>query len=72
MKRMVERVLVLLMVFPLAASAAGKVVVYNWSEYIPEDVLDQFTDETGIDVVYSTYESNEGMFSKLQLTARKS
>lgn len=67
MKRMVERVLVLLMVFPLAASAAGKVVVYNWSEYIPEDVLDQFTDETGIDVVYSTYESNEVMFSKLQL-----
>jgi spermidine/putrescine transport system substrate-binding protein len=59
--------LFLLVAFPFAASAAGKVVVYNWSEYIPEAVLEQFTDETGIEVVYSTYESNEVMYSKLQL-----
>ena len=45
--------------------AAGKVIIYNWSEYIPDDVLAAFTKETGIEVVYSTYESNENMHIKL-------
>lgn len=67
MKRLLRFTLVLLMATPLAAGAAGKVVVYNWSEYIPEEVLGQFTEETGIEVVYSTYESNEVMYSRLQL-----
>ncbi len=49
-------------------AAEEKVVnVYNWSEYIPQSVLDQFTKETGIKVVYTTYESNEAMFAKLKL-----
>lgn len=46
---------------------AGEVIVYNWSEYIPQDVLENFTRETGIKVVYSTYESNEAMYAKLKL-----
>ncbi|KXI29021.1 extracellular solute-binding protein [Paraglaciecola hydrolytica] len=49
------------------AFAAKQVVVYNWSEYIPEAVVEKFTEETGIKVIYSTYESNEVMYSKLQL-----
>ena len=67
MKHAVRLALGLLAAIPLAANAAGQVVVYNWSEYIPEDMLEQFTEETGIEVVYSTYESNEVMYSKLQL-----
>ncbi len=67
MKRMTWFVCLLAGLVPLASAAAGKVVVYNWSEYISEDVLEQFTEETGIEVVYSTYESNEVMYSKLQL-----
>jgi spermidine/putrescine transport system substrate-binding protein len=47
--------------------AGEKVYVYNWTEYIPESVLAQFTDETGIEVVYTTYESNETMYAKLKL-----
>ena len=58
---------VLLAALPGVAAAAGQVVVYNWSEYIPEDVLDRFTAETGIAVVYSTYESNEVMYARLLL-----
>lgn len=50
-----------------APKAAQKVVIYNWTEYIPEDVLQAFTKETGIDVEYATYESNEAMYSKLKL-----
>lgn len=54
-----------------AAEDKGKVVVYNWSEYVPQDVLDDFTKETGIEVVYSTFESNEAMFAKLKLLKGK-
>ena len=31
------------------ASAKQKVVVYNWTEYLPESALQAFTKETGID-----------------------
>mgnify|MGYP003572855160 FL=1 len=41
--------------------------LYNWSEYMPETVLEQFQKETGIKVVYSTYDSNEAMYAKLRL-----
>lgn len=39
--------------------------VYNWSEYIPQEVYDQFEEETGIKVVESTFSSNEEMLAKL-------
>ncbi len=56
----------------MAHAAKEKVVnVYNWSEYIPQSVLDQFTKETGIKVVYTTYESNEAMYAKLKLLGGK-
>ena len=32
--------------------------VYNWGEYIDEDVIGMFEDETGIKVVYDTFETN--------------
>lgn len=54
-----------------AAKGSGEVVVYNWSDYIPEDLLRDFTKETGIKVVYSTYESNEAMIAKLKLLKGK-
>lgn len=49
-----------------------KLYVYNWGEYISDgsddtvDVIKVFEDLTGIDVIYTTYDSNEVMFSKLQ------
>ncbi len=42
--------------------------VYNWGEYIDDeelDVISQFERLTGCDVNYTTYESNENMYSKL-------
>lgn len=48
--------------------ANQKLYVYNWTEYIPTTLLNQFTRETGIEVIYSTFESNEEMYSKLKLT----
>lgn len=39
--------------------------VYNWSEYIPQEVYDKFEEETGIKVVENTFSSNEEMLAKL-------
>ncbi len=39
--------------------------VYNWGEYIDQSVLDEFEQETGIKVNYTTYASNEEMYSKI-------
>ncbi|MFO8142493.1 MAG: extracellular solute-binding protein [Marinobacter sp.] len=41
--------------------------LYNWSEYMPQEVLEKFTEETGIQVVYTTYDSNEAMYARLKL-----
>ena len=45
--------------------------VFSWSEYIPQEVVNGFTKETGIKVVLSTYESNEAMYAKLKLLGAK-
>lgn len=43
----------------------NKVIVYNWGEYLDPDVIDQFEEETGIEVVYEEYETNEIMYPKV-------
>ena len=50
-----------------SAGASDKVYIYNWTEYIPDEVVEKFTEETGIKVIYTTYESNETMYAKLKL-----
>ncbi len=46
--------------------AADRVVnVYNWSDYIDSSILEDFTKETGIKVVYDTFDSNETVETKL-------
>ncbi|GIO26475.1 ABC transporter substrate-binding protein [Ornithinibacillus bavariensis] len=45
---------------------SDKLYVFNWSEYIPQEVLDDFEKEFGVDVVYSTYNSNHEMLTKVQ------
>ena len=48
------------------ALAQEKVVnVYNWSDYIDESIIDDFTKETGIKVVYDVFDSNEILETKL-------
>jgi spermidine/putrescine transport system substrate-binding protein/spermidine/putrescine transport system permease protein len=47
------------------AAAAEELNLFAWSEYVPQDVLDGFTKETGVEVNYETYASNEEMLAKL-------
>lgn len=49
-----------------AASAQDKVVnVFNWSDYIDEEILAEFEAETGIKVVYDVFDSNDILETKL-------
>jgi len=52
-----------------AASAEGNLVIYHWFEYIPQELLDKFTEETGIEVTMDTYDSNEAMLASLKAGA---
>jgi putrescine transport system substrate-binding protein len=54
----------------LAASSTAiaqdrSVNVYNWSDYIDEEILSDFTKETGIEITYDVFDSNEILETKL-------
>ncbi|MEC5341861.1 spermidine/putrescine ABC transporter substrate-binding protein PotF [Brenneria populi] len=56
----------LMMAASVTASAEEKVLhVYNWSDYIAPDTLQNFQKETGIKVVYDVFDSNEVLEGKL-------
>ncbi len=40
--------------------------VYNWGDYIDEELIREFEDETGIKVNYEMYASNEDMYVKIK------
>ena len=49
-----------------AASAEERVVkFYNWSNYMAPGVLEDFTKETGIKVIYDTFDANETLETRL-------
>ncbi|MBL7572942.1 ABC transporter substrate-binding protein [Staphylococcus saccharolyticus] len=43
-----------------------KLYVYNWGEYIDPSLIKKFEKETGIQVVYETFDSNEAMGAKIR------
>lgn len=45
---------------------AGELYVYNWGEYIDEEVIDMFEEETGIKVIYDLFETNEEMYPVIE------
>ncbi len=53
--------------FSLTAQAAlaEEVRVYNWSDYIDEELLTKFEEETGLDLVYDVFDSNEVLETKM-------
>ena len=44
---------------------AEEVHVYNWSDYIDEELLTKFEEETGIDLIYDVFDSNELLETKM-------
>ncbi|MEM9778637.1 MAG: polyamine ABC transporter substrate-binding protein [Pseudomonadota bacterium] len=52
-----------LLAAPVAAE--GTLNIYNWSDYIAEDTIEKFEAETGIEVNYDVYDSNEVLEAKM-------
>ena len=44
---------------------SNKLYVYNWGEYLDPDVITSFEEETGYDVIYDVFETNEIMYPKI-------
>lgn len=47
------------------ANLENIVHIYNWAEYLPRDVLDEFEKETGITVLYDSFDSLEALETKI-------
>jgi len=54
-----------LFVLAPAAHAERVVNIFNWSDYVDPAVLEDFTRETGVKVIYDTYDSNEMLETRL-------
>ncbi len=54
-----------------ALQDSGQVIVYNWGEYLDPDVIEMFEEETGIEVIYDEYETNETMYPKIESGAAR-
>jgi spermidine/putrescine transport system substrate-binding protein len=51
---------------PAPPSLAKELVLYNWVDYMPQAVLDAFTAEYGVKVIYQTYDSMEETVASIQ------
>jgi putrescine transport system substrate-binding protein len=51
--------------FVAGAASAAEVRIYNWSDYIDEEILKDFEKETGIKPIYDVFDSNELLETKL-------
>lgn len=47
-------------------SGDDTVTVFNWGDYIDPELLKKFKEETGLTVVYETFDSNEAMLVKIE------
>jgi spermidine/putrescine transport system substrate-binding protein len=47
------------------SESKGKIVISNWDAYMPEDLLTNFTKETGIEVELALHATNEEIVGKL-------
>jgi spermidine/putrescine transport system substrate-binding protein len=58
---------------PAAESAnselAKELSVFNWPDYIDQTILDDYTKQYGVKIIYDTYASNEDLLAKLQAGA---
>lgn len=49
-----------------ASKSGGELVLYTWEAMFPQEVLDAFTEETGIEINYVNFDTDETMLAKLQ------
>lgn len=65
MIRKLSRLAALTSLMALGTTAFAKEVrIYNWTDYIDPELVTEFTKQTGIDVVYDTFDSNDVLLAK--------
>lgn len=69
---MKKKLLILLLILLVCTGCSNKkdkrqVNILNWSSYIPSEVILDFEKETGIEVNYGTYSSNEELLAKVSI-----
>lgn len=72
MKKILFGILVLSLIFTFSCKKGEenkKLYIYNWTYYIPEEVIIGFEKKFGVKVVYDVFASNEEMFAKLKAGA---
>ncbi|GKU77922.1 PotD/PotF family extracellular solute-binding protein [Paenibacillus sp. L3-i20] len=47
-------------------SGSNTLTVYNWGDYVDPELIERFEQETGIKVIYQTFDSNEAMMTKIK------
>ncbi|TYR78375.1 ABC transporter substrate-binding protein [Priestia megaterium] len=47
-------------------SGENTLTVYNWGDYVDPDLIEKFEQETGVKVIYQTFDSNEAMMTKVK------
>lgn len=78
MKRLVQMFLIISLISALLLYAISRLnssqgftstntlTIYNWGDYIDTDLIERFEKETGIKVIYETFDSNEAMMTKIE------
>jgi len=51
---------------PVKKYGSDKLKLFNWGEYIGEDVISKFEKQYGVEVIIEYFDSNEMMYTKLQ------
>ncbi|UVI29576.1 ABC transporter substrate-binding protein [Paenibacillus spongiae] len=46
-------------------SGGNTLTIYNWGDYIDPELIEQFEEESGMKVIYQTFDSNEAMMTKI-------
>ncbi|MFS0862773.1 ABC transporter substrate-binding protein [Fredinandcohnia sp. 179-A 10B2 NHS] len=47
-------------------SGGNTLTIFNWGDYIDMELVERFEEETGIKVIYETFDSNEAMMTKIE------
>ncbi len=66
MKKSVAVIAACLLFVSGGALAAGKLSIYHWFEYIPQELLDKFAAQHDVEVTMDTYDSNEALLAAMK------
>ena len=69
MKRTASALAAVLALVAGPATAEGRLSLYHWFEYIPQELIDTFEAEHDVEVTLDTYDSNEALLAALKAGA---